>query len=485
MLNALTPTPAPNWPHTAIIRTIMNDTGRFKRIQLNLASTSENNGISDYPLIRMVFKRELLPEQTQPAPISLRYYTNNIIRHANTPTMPIQVQIDGGANRSVTNDPTLLAKFQKTPTYPIYGISKEDVALTCTGKGLQFAHIPTSKGNITFYQTEGTNHIIYPLRMHNGLWYNDSPIHKQNQLPHAKTSSPTGICCHLSAPARYELWHHRCVHSGNKKLNTLHKHVEGVGDPLKGNTFWLCLSCIHSKQSARALTSVLNMQILDDKKIISMNLLEDGDWLQLISPIDNEANLQPGEVFHMDFGFPRWTDPNAKSGTAGRLLASIDGYRAYFLVLDRKTRFCRGVCTVNKHRPVKFMERFLEIHGHKEGRCIIRTDKGGELWGSFSFREAVIKVTYLLEPTAPDAAFQNAHCERLNGTFGCWMRCILHASNLGPEFWSFAFLHTIQTYNMLPHSTIGMTPYFALTGRKPTSESFHVFGCNVFVKKNR
>jgi hypothetical protein len=102
----------------------MNDTSRYKQIQLNLASTSENNGISDYPLIRMVFTRELLPEQTQPAPISLRYYTNNLIRHANTPTMPIQVQIDGGANRSVTNDPTLLAKYQKTPTYPIYGISK-------------------------------------------------------------------------------------------------------------------------------------------------------------------------------------------------------------------------------------------------------------------------------------------------------------------------------------------------------------------------
>ncbi len=51
------------------------------------------------------------------------------------------------------------------------------------------------------------------------------------------------------------------------------------------------------------------------------------------------------------------------------------------------------------------MERFLEIHGRKEGQHIIRTDKGGELWGSFSFREAVIKATYLLEPTAPDAAF--------------------------------------------------------------------------------
>jgi hypothetical protein len=63
--------------------------------------------------------------------------------------------------------------------------------------------------------------------------------------------------------------------------------VEGVGEPLKGNTFWMCLSCIHSKQSARALTSVLNTQISDDKKIISMNLPEDGDWLQLISPVDN------------------------------------------------------------------------------------------------------------------------------------------------------------------------------------------------------
>jgi hypothetical protein len=62
------------------------------------------------------------------------------------------------------------------------------------------------------------------------------------------------------------------------------------------------------------------------------------------------------------------------------------------------------------------------------------------------------------------------------------MRCILHASNLGPEFWSFAFLHTIQTYNMLPHSTIGMTPYFALTGRKPTSESFRVMDAMCLLK---
>jgi len=93
------------------------------------------------------------------------------------------------------------------------------------------------------------------------------------------------------------------------------------------------------------------------------------------------------------------------------------------------------------------------------GRRIVRADPGGELFGSYAFWQVMEKAKYLLEPTAHNAAFQNAHTERPNRTLRNWMRCILHAAGLGPEYWSFALLYTANIYNYLPHSAIGMTPH--------------------------
>ncbi len=49
-----------------------------------------------------------------------------------------------------------------------------------------------------------------------------------------------------------------------------------------------------------------------------------------------------------------------------------------------------------KQPPLTFIERYLEIHGRKEGRRIVRTDQGGELYGSFTFRQVIEKAKYLL-----------------------------------------------------------------------------------------
>jgi len=187
-------------------------------------------------------------------------------------------------------------------------------------------------------------------------------------------------------------------------------------------------------------------------------------------------------MFYMDFGFPRGKTFHIKD-EYGQLSTSIDGYRAYLLIIDRKSRYIWIMLTKTKQPPVNFLKQFLFTHGHKTGCRIVRTDKGGELWGSFDFRKVITDASYILEPTAPSAAFQNAIAERPNQTLGNWMRCILHATGLGPEFWSYALVHVVKVYNMLPHSGTGMTPYYMITGQIPEGSHLRIFGCQVFVRK--
>jgi len=72
-----------------------------------------------------------------------------------------------------------------------------------------------------------------------------------------------------------------------------------------------------------------------------------------------------------------------------RLITSLDRYRAYLLIIDRKSRYIWINLHKTKHPPVQFLKLFFDTHGRKAGRRVVRTDKGGDLWGSFEFRKTV------------------------------------------------------------------------------------------------
>jgi hypothetical protein len=130
------------------------------------------------------------------------------------------------------------------------------------------------------------------------------------------------------------------------------------------------------------------------------------DWLDLALPIEDADQLQPGEMFHMGFGFPRGQEFHTKD-EHGRLITSIDGHRAYLLIIDRKTRYIWVLLTKNKLPSCEYVKTFLNMQGKHTGRRIIHTDKGGELWGFLQFHNTV-PAQYILEPTAPGVPFQKA-----------------------------------------------------------------------------
>jgi hypothetical protein len=63
------------------------------------------------------------------------------------------------------------------------------------------------------------------------------------------------------------------------------------------------------------------------------------------------------------------------------------------------------------------------------------------------------------------------------------MRCLLHAADLGPEFWTFALSHAVYIKNRLPHTAIKCSPYEKFTGHKPTADQFKIFGSKIYSKK--
>jgi hypothetical protein len=71
-----------------------------------------------------------------PSPYSIRYYTQQYAPMQTDTTIQIRLQVDGGANRSLTNKQEYLSRYQSTQTYNIYGVTKDEVALQCTGKDI-------------------------------------------------------------------------------------------------------------------------------------------------------------------------------------------------------------------------------------------------------------------------------------------------------------------------------------------------------------
>ncbi len=441
----------------------------------------------------------------------------NIQRNSHSrhyPTKPIRVHVDGGANRSITNDLTLLTAFRNIKRYAINGVADQGPAVICTGMGYlpwratsgetlyikcyysnnaadtivsptdavihhmsafhawgQYCDLDTGRGYIQFHRRDEQPPLTYDLTANNGLWYHDGTrCIIEDYSRELYDTQP--LVQRLTQPAQYELFHQRFGHPGQRTMSELHKYVDDV-PILRGNAFYKCASCMHAKCKQRAHNhSRPNTTNNDDPKEqdhLTKDHLED--------PI-----LENGQRYYMDFGFMKGSGYCHKD-EEGRTITSIDGYRSYLLIIDEASRYTWIFLTKTKAPPLEILQQFFEQHGNRNlPNRIVRTDEGGELWASTKFKETVMNAGYIMEPTAPGAPFQNGLAEQPNQTFGTMVRCLLHSANLCPEYWSYALVHAVYLKNRLPHTAIRDTPFHKYTGQRPTAKFLRVFGCPVIVK---
>ena len=183
----------------------------------------------------------------------------------------------------------------------------------------------------------------------------------------------------------------------------------------------------------------------------------------------------------MDYGFVRGSDYHSRDND-GKLVTSIDKYRSYLLIIDKKSRYIWIFLTRNKDPPIQQVKSLLSIF-KPCGLSTITTDQGGELASSKKFIAMVSSTPYILTPTGAYCSAQNGLAETPNKHLAQIMRNLLYSAGLGSQFWSYALRHSVYLKNRWPHSSIGyMTPFEALHGTKPNLSHLRIFGSIVHIK---
>ena len=439
------------------------------------------------------------------------------ITNSNATNIRVRVHVDGGANRSITNDKTQLIRFKNIKKYPMSGVAAGEAALVCTGLGYfpwqadngeivlvkcyfsnqaadtiisptdivinnlsdfmawsQYSNIETGKGYLQFYRKTAKPPLTFSLSSANGLWYYTNKNDTDDYATWiSRTHHETPIVRKLSKSAEHLLGHLRYGCAGKRCLAGIHHHVDNQPQLHMPDFFW-CPTCFVTSDE---------QQFPNDPNKYKSHQPSDlyDDWFDGPTE-DPDHQLSPGQCFHVDFGFMKGTGYCTKD-EEGRTITSIDGYRSYFLIIDRKTRYIWVFLTKTKKPPVQILQQFLKEHGHPSARHkVIRCDQGGEVCGSQAFRQVVAEANYIIEPTAPNAPFQNGMAERPNRTLAKMVTRLLRNAGLGPEFWSFALLHAVYLKNRLPHRATNQVPLTQYTGKRPNARRLRIFGCPVVVR---
>ena len=211
-------------------------------------------------------------------------------------SMPMQLHIDGGANRSVTNCRDVLLHYRNIKPFHIQGVNADDLALVCQGFGYlpwrapngtsilvrcyysqaaadtivsptdivlnhlarfkawtQHSDLSSGTGHIEFHgATTSDPSLRFPLTAVNGLWYYYPDVSDYN--PNTECVQYQSIVNRLSAPGQYELYHARLGHPGTTVMTSLHKHADGI-PKLTVPPLFRCEACMRTKATKRAVTA--------------------------------------------------------------------------------------------------------------------------------------------------------------------------------------------------------------------------------------
>jgi hypothetical protein len=180
--------------------------------------------------------------------------------------------------------------------------------------------------------------------------------------------------------------------------------------------------------------------------------------------------LPTGACIQMDFGFYK--------------VDSIRGFRSFLMCIESRTSYCWAYLRRNKKPPIKLIVWFVKYLTRYFGFsvCVIRTDGGGELWGSQLLHKTLTEMEppVRMEPTGAETSSANGKAERSIGLAGVTTQLLLGMSNLEVVFWCFALLHGVILLNVRPNSESGHSPFEALFKKTPNLTSLRIFGSTMY-----
>jgi hypothetical protein len=158
----------------------------------------------------------------------------------------------------------------------------------------------------------------------------------------------------LSNAAKFELWHQRLGHPGLSTMQNIHKHAKGI-TALKGNSFYRCPSCMSGKLCTKVPIGKKNR---NNKLGASITTTPSTTLQDKTNDNIHIPESLPGQHFHMDFGFVRGAEYSMKTED-GKTVTSLDGKKAYLLIIDRSSRYTWIFTTDSKVPPINIAQKVL------------------------------------------------------------------------------------------------------------------------------
>jgi hypothetical protein len=119
-----------------------------------------------------------------------------------------------------------------------------------------------------------------------------------------------------------------------------------------------------------------------------------------------------GAEFFIDFAFMRTSTEDYKRPNKATdwIVMSYDGYLSHLVIVNSVSRRVWAFLTKSKDPPINILRASLKKFG--VGTGVIRTDQGGELACSDTFRDMVLaEFGYIVKPTGVDSPSQNGGAE--------------------------------------------------------------------------
>jgi hypothetical protein len=154
------------------------------------------------------------------------------------------------------------------------------------------------------------------------------------------------------------------------------------------------------------------------------------------------------------------------------------------MCVESRTSYRWAYLRRDKKPPIKLIVWFIKYLRRYFGFpvCIIRTNGGGELWGSLLLRRTLTELDppVLMEPTGAETSSANGKAERSIGIDGVTMQLLLGMMNLEVIFWCFALQHGVILLTIRPNTNSGISPFEALFKKRPNLTSLRIFGSTMY-----
>ena len=292
------------------------------------------------------------------------------------------------------------ANMVETIISPAAVLASSDVFYYWTQEGCKDPLVP---GRLKFTSHDGLLSMHFDLHQRDGLYYcstnvftvDPDPVRVQCRrtlatLAHAERRTPPKFL--PTSPARQiesEVWMLRFGSPGKHQLDVLPSHV--IGTP----------------------------PVFEYHPFRSIDFKEQAYIQKQAARRTGERLPKCGAEFFMDFVFMRsstddYKRPN-KATETNRIVTSYDGHSSHLIVVDGASRRVWAFLTNSKEPPLDILRSFMTKFGIGNG--VVRTDQGGELARSKSFRDMMLsEFSYVVEPTGADSPSQNGGAEIYNNT---------------------------------------------------------------------